>query len=211
MAGLKKPEGNPLIVLGTSGFALELGDLLLAAGYKLKGFVGPEPELCLPASWLGRDDVLTNLPRPLEALVAVGAPSLRLKLIEKAERLEIQLNSFVHPSAHVSVRAEIGKGSIVYPNATVHAGVRLGKGVLVNSNATIGHETRLDDFSNIGPGVAIGGRCEIGARAYIGIGASIIELIRVTEGVVLGAGATLACHADIPGTYVGVPAKRLGN
>ena len=211
MAGLNEPEGNPLVILGTGGFALELGDLLLAAGYALRGFIGPEPKLLLPASWLGGDDVLADLPRPVEALVAVGTPSLRRKLAEKVERLEIQLSSYIAPSAHISARAKIGKGCIVFPNATVHADVKLGSGVLVNSNATVGHETQLGDYSNIGPGVAIGGRCEIGKSVHIGIGASIIELIRVTEGVVLGAGATLVCHADIPGTYVGVPAKRLGS
>lgn len=210
MADLNELKCYPLVILGTSGFALELGDLLLSAGYKLRGFVGPNCEFSLSAPWLGDDDVLADLPRPLYALVAVGAPLLRRKLREKVIKQGIQIISYIDPAAHVSRRAEVGNGSIVYPNATIHADTKLGIGVLVNSNATVGHETKIGDYSNIGPGVAIGGRCEIGSGVYVGIGASIVEFIKVTEGVVLGAGATLVHHADIPGTYVGVPAKRLG-
>jgi acetyltransferase-like isoleucine patch superfamily enzyme len=98
---------------------------------------------------------------------------------------------------------------MVYPNATVHARVRLGRGVLVNSNASVGHETSIGAFANVGPGVSLGGRCEIGAGVYLGIGSSILEDLTIAPNAVIGAGAVVTRSIDAPGTYAGVPARKL--
>ena len=81
--------------------------------------------------------------------------------------------------------------------------------VLVNSNSSIGHETIVGEFSNIGPGSSIGGCCKIGREAYIGIGVSIIEKITIGKDVLIGAGATVVANIITPGTYVGIPAKKI--
>jgi len=209
MAYLEPDIDKPVVVLGTSGFAVELAGLLLGAGIRLHGFVGPEPQQSLPEEWLGDDQVLGTLPSDTTALVAIGDPAVRRKVSQKLEYYAVEQATFIHPDAHVSPGATLERGCMIYPNATIHAGVALGQGVLVNSNTTIGHETRLGAFSNVGPGAAIGGRCTFGPAVYIGIGASVIENLHIAGGVVLGAGATVISDAQEPGTYVGVPARRL--
>lgn len=205
LAWLKR--GDDVIVMGTSGFAIELAGLLRDVGISVRGCVGPEePPPASGLEYLGGDDSLEQWVEQ-RLVIAIGQPQRRAHLFERVTATGGGAAGFIHPSSHISSSAALAEGVIIYPNATVHAGVTLGRGVLVNSNATIGHETVVDAFVNIGPGVSLGGRAHIGEGAYIGIGASIIEGINVAAGSVLGAGAVAVRDCVPRGIYVGVPAR----
>ncbi len=201
-------HGDRVVIVGTSGFAVELAGLLRDIGVDVRGCVGPEaPPQGAGLSYLGRDEGITQwVDTPM--LVAIGQPELRRRLFERITAVGGRVAGFIHPAAYVSSSASIAEGTLVYPNATVHAGVTLGRGVLVNSNATIGHETSVGAFVNIGPGVSLGGRVRIGDCVYVGIGASMLEDVTVAAGTILGAGAVVVRDCVPAGTYVGVPARR---
>lgn len=201
-------QGDPVIIVGTSGFAFELAGLLRDAGIEVRGCVGPDaPPYAAGLAHLGGDEVITQwIGVPM--LGAIGQPQIRRRLFERIAAAGGRIAVFVHPAAYVSSVASIAEGTLVYPNATVHAGVTLGRGVLVNSNATIGHETSVGAFVNIGPGASIGGRVHIDEGVYVGIGASTVEGVTVAAGTVLGAGAVVVKDCVPAGTYVGAPARR---
>ena len=200
---------DSIVIIGTGGFALELAGLLSSVGINLQGFIGPKPSRKLPALWLGNDECLDKLPEVSVVLIAVGSPKIRSKLDQKIRNKKIKQYTFVHPKSYIGSDVILEEGSIIYPNVTIHAGVIIRKNVLVNSNSTIGHETIVGEFSNIGPGSSIGGCCKIGREAYIGIGVSIIEKITIGKDVLIGAGATVVANIITPGTYVGIPAKKI--
>lgn len=197
-----------VIILGASGFAIELSALVRAAGSVVAGFVAPQAA-DLPAPWLGGDEVLESAAPDAAVLVAVGDPAARARLSDMVQAKGRKLATFISPNAFVADDAVLEDGVIVYPNSTVHARVRLGRGVLVNSSASVGHETRIGAFSNVGPGVSLGGRCEIGAGVYLGIGSSMLEELTIASGAVIGAGAVVTRSIDAAGTYAGVPARKL--
>lgn len=198
---------RPFAIVGTGGFAIELCAVVRAAGLRVLGFIGPQAEVPLPAPYLGADDLLDSVGPDTDVLVAIGDPSVRKRLCELVLIKKSSLASFVSPNAFVAADVVIGAGTIVYPNATVHTRVNLGFGVLVNSNATVGHETRIGDYSTIGPGACLGGRCDIGANVYLGVGCTMLERRRIAPGTIVGAGAVVVKDIDIPGTYVGIPAR----
>lgn len=198
-----------VIILGTSGFAIELAALVRGAGGVVTGFVGPRDGGDLPAPHLGGDDVLQSAAPDASVLVAVGDPAARARLSGMVLAKRRKLATFVSPAAFVADDAVLGEGVIIYPNATVHARVQLGRGVLVNSNASVGHETQIGDFSNVGPGVSLGGRCRIGAGVYLGIGSTLLEELTIAPGAVIGAGAVVVKPVTDAGTYAGVPARKL--
>lgn len=201
-------QGDRVVIVGTSGFAVELAGLLRDIGVEVHGCVGPEaPPQAAGLAHLGGDEGITDwFGAPM--LVAISQPELRRHVFERITAAGGRVTGFIHPAAYVSSSASIAEGTLVYPNATVHAGVTLERGVLVNSNATIGHETRIGAFANIGPGVSLGGRVRIGDGVYVGIGACTIEGVTVAAGTVLGAGAVVVRDCVPAGTYIGVPARR---
>ena len=197
------------VILGTSGFAIELCALVRAAGDTVAGFVGPQSSEGLPAPYLGDDAALDGVAADTDILVAVGEPSVREKLSAMVQARGRKLGIFISPAAFVAQDAQIAEGAMIYPNATVHSRVRLGRGVLVNSNSSIGHEAEIGAFANVGPGVSLGGRCRIGAGAHLGIGCSVLEGLTIAPKAVIGGGAVVVRNIESSGTYVGVPARPL--
>ncbi len=98
---------------------------------------------------------------------------------------------------------------IICPGAQTTVNVTFGSCVIVNLNATIGHDCVIGDFATISPGANISGNVTLGKRCYIGTGAAIIEGVTICDDVVIGAGAVVVKDITEPGTYVGVPAKRI--
>lgn len=208
MDGARLTPGQATVLIGTGGYAVELSGLLRQVGIRVMGCIGPEAPPLADLEHLGGDESVGNWLH-LPMLVAIGDPGIRRALSRKIERAGGTLGRFVHPMSYIDGSVPLGAGSVVYPHATVHAGVSVGEGVVVNSNATIGHETVVRDYVTLGPGCRIGGRVTLGHAAYIGIGATTIQGIQVGDGVVIGAGAVLISDCPAPGTYVGVPARRI--
>ena len=77
------------------------------------------------------------------AVVAIGNPDLRLRLIEKAEASGYRVVNLIAPDAHVSSCAVLGMGTIVEPNATVQANATVGVGCIISSGAVIRHNARV--------------------------------------------------------------------
>lgn len=71
------------------------------------------------------------------------------------------------------------------------------------------HDSVIGNFSTIAPNAAIMGRVKIGERCYIGANATIIPEITVCPDAIIGAGAVVNKDILEPGTYVGVPARRI--
>lgn len=194
-------------IIGAGQFAQEIGDMLVECGMDIVGCVSPEPKDHSHFPWLGGDEVLAGLDPDIALVIAIGKPSVRARL---SQQLGHRLKTFIHPAAWVAPSARLEPGVIVYPNATVHAQVLLERGVVINSNASIGHHTRIGAFTNANPGCSLGGSITIGARCVIGLGAAIREQITIGDDVIIGAGAAVVCDLPEPGTYLGVPARKVG-
>jgi UDP-N-acetylbacillosamine N-acetyltransferase len=59
------------------------------------------------------------------------------------------------------------------------------------------------------PGAKILGTAKIGSRCRIGTNSTILPGIEICDDVVIGAGAVVTKNITEPGTYVGVPAKKM--
>lgn len=102
-------------------------------------------------------------------------------------------------------------GSIICPGVQMTVGIQIGCHVIVNLNCTIGHDAVIGNFTTLSPGVHVSGNVHIGKRCYIGSGAVIREGVTICDDVVIGAGAAVVKDITEPGTYAGVPAKRIDN
>lgn len=144
------------------------------------------------------------------AFVAIGNNAARKALIERVVSAGYSLVSLVDPTALVSGYAEVSPGTIVCPNAVINPYAKLGIGCIVNTAAVVEHDCELEDFVHLSPNVALGGGVFVGELSWCGIGSCVVDHVSVCSKVILGAGACLVENALVPGTYVGVPAKRIG-
>ncbi len=203
--------GTPLVVLGTSLFATEVGGFVAdCPGLDLVAYVeNLDRERSgstldgLPVLWI--DDAAELAPTHL-AVCGLGTTK-RYLYTDQAEALGFRFATVVHPTAHVSSKSRLGDGTIVGPRAVVGSHSTLGRHVLVSAGGLVGHHTELGDFVTVLIGAAIAGSCRIGSRAYIGMGARVIDHRSVGSRSVVGAGAVVI--QDVPDEVlaVGVPAR----
>ncbi|MEM1371652.1 MAG: acetyltransferase [Pseudomonadota bacterium] len=129
---------------------------------------------------------------------------------EEMRRAGYRLTSFIHPTA-IADCDEMGDNCLITENVVLSPKTKLGNGIFVRPNTYIGHHTEVADYVYIGPGVLVGGNCALGAFTYLGIGAVLRDAISIAEGTQIGMGSVVTKSIDDAGTYLGVPAKRIGD
>lgn len=71
------------------------------------------------------------------AVVALGNPELRLKLINGLCEMGYNVPTLIHERAYVSPSAKISIGCFIEPMAVVHTGVVVETGVILNHNSVV--------------------------------------------------------------------------
>jgi sugar O-acyltransferase (sialic acid O-acetyltransferase NeuD family) len=209
-----------IAIYGTGGFGRETLWLAQTASagyhaYEVVCWVDDDPQLA--------GHVLKGLPiESLEAsrarfpdakmIVAVGSPTVRERLVQRAAQAGYDFATIVHPRVERSEWVEIGEGTIICAGSTLTTDIRLGRQVQINLHCTIGHDVVADDYVTLAPGVHVSGWVRLERGAYIGTGATIINGTAARP-LVIGMGATVGAGACVtksvpPGiTVVGVPAR----
>lgn len=206
-----------IAIYGAGGFAREVAWLLLAhenygfneiVGHIEDGADGTRELNGLPVFSL--EHVRSEYPSALVS-VAVGDPSLRRKLVEKAEKAGFGFATLTHHSIEMSSFNTIGTGSIICCGSILTVNIAIEEQVHINLDCTIGHDVKIGAFSTLSPGVHVSGNVHIGKNVYIGTGANIINgtadsPLVIGNGCVIGAGACVTSHTEKNALYAGVPA-----
>ena len=87
--------------------------------------------------------------------------------------------------------------------------ITIGKHAHLNLQTTIGHDCRIGDYFTTAPGVKVSGNCKIYDCVYVGTNASIKEKLSIHSLTTIGMNGAVVKHIEEPGTYVGVPVKKL--
>lgn len=202
-----------LALIGGGGHALSLLDIL-PSPLKAAGYVDFTANPHMPLPYLGDDNTFIEgcHPDDWEIIVTLvsGAScdlSMRRRIIERYGRYGSP--TIIAPTAIVSSTATLGAGTAVFHRAVVNACATVGKHCIINTGAIVEHCCTLGDNVFIGPGVIMCGEVSIGNDSYIGAGAIFKPGVKVCTNSIIGAGTLVTKDITVPGTYVGIPARRI--
>jgi sugar O-acyltransferase (sialic acid O-acetyltransferase NeuD family) len=144
-----------------------------------------------------------------DALLAIGLPEAKVKVLAQYERFAFRWQSFVDRRSFVSPHAELGEGCIVAPFATLSGDVRVGAHVYVAAYAGAGHDSVIGDLCSLLPYSGLGGGSRIGVRCTLGAGAHLLPGITIGDDVMVAGSATVT--RDLPDrvTAFGTPARTM--
>jgi len=201
----------PLLVLGTSLWALEVADVAEAEGAQPVGFVaaGRNP-LPAPSSLSGLPVLDEEQARALAGshlLVAALESGERRSLVERFRRFGFSFATLRHPSAYVAPTTRLEEGCVVGAGVCVSGYSTVGRHALLGQGALIGHHTRIGAFALIGQGANVAGSCRIGAEAQVGAGASVIHRRSIGRRALVEAGAVVLEDVADATQVGGVPAR----
>ncbi len=201
---------NRLIIIGAGGHGKVIADNALKNGYKDISFIDDHAiGDCMGFPIIGTTAAISSLnDGNTDFLIGIGNNEIRKKI---AQSYDVNWATLVHPSAQIAVNVAIGKGTVVMSGAVVNACATIGKHCIINTSAVIEHDNVIDNYVHISPNAALGGTVCVGELTHIGIGSSVKNNIEICGKCIIGAGAVVVKKIDNSGTYVGVPARELGN
>ena len=208
---------NKIIVLGASGHAKVISDMVIKTGNTLIGFLDDNIKAGTTIIEFENQEykVLGKIKDAIKIfeenpdtkfIIAIGNNNIRAKI---AEKLKLPYITLIHPSANISILTTIGEGTVIMANATVNAGTQIGSHCIINTGAIVEHDNKIENYVHISPNATITGTVNIGECTHIGAGAIVRNNINITCNCVIGAGAVVVKDIEEKGTYVGVPAKLL--
>lgn len=197
-----------VIVIGGSGHARSVIDCIRSGGAQAVGILDDALEKGTQVIGVPVLGPVSDYPqyKHYSFIIAVGNNAVRRHI---SQMMDVRWYTAVHARAAVSDYASLGAGTVVMANAAVNAGAVVGQHCIINTGAVVEHDDRLADYVHISPNAALGGTVEVGEATHVGIGACVRNNIVICGGCVIGAGAAVVRDIGIPGTYVGVPARRL--
>ena len=206
-----------IVVIGGGGHAKVIISLLKQRGdYRIVGYTDRENRgAVLGIPWIGGDEVLSELirqDRTCSAAIGVGTlgrgdPRKEIKARLKA--LGFALPALVSSAAVVSDAVYLGKATVVFNGAVINSGTTIGECTILNTHSTVDHDCMIGNYVHIAPGATLCGQVTLGDEVFVGAGATVIHGVTICPGSIIGAGAVVIEDCVIPGTYVGVPARRV--
>ena len=199
---------NRLIIIGAGGHGKVIADAALKNGYTNICYIDDHaigdvmgfPIIGTSADIEHLNDGSTDF------IIGIGNNAVRKTI---AETYNVNWVSIIHPSAQIAFNAEIGKGTVVMANAVVNVCATVGEHCIINTGAIIEHDNVIENYAHISPNVALGGTVRIGSLTHVGIGATVKNNTEICSDCTIGAGAVVIKNITEPGTYVGVPARKI--
>lgn len=208
-----------LVIIGAGKFGREMlwyTELInqKTPTWNVLGFVDDTPEkqgkVIHGAPILGTCDWLLAQRREVWVTMPIGSSRGRRALVEKlSSNACIRFATIVTPDVLCPAGLTLGEGCILCPGTVITVDTDICAHVIVNVGSTISHDAVIDDFVTISPGVTICGNVHIGSCCEVGAGSTVIQQIHIAADTIIGAGATVVKDILCPGTYVGVPAKKI--
>lgn len=198
---------NRLIIIGASGHGKVVADIAKKNGYQDIVFLDNDKNIkkCLDFPVLGSDSMVSDLDGDL--FVAVGNSYVRKRITEREKGRFFPV--LIHPDAVFADDVVIGAGSVVMAGSVINPGATIGKGCIINTCSSVDHDCFVDDYCHISVGAHLAGTVKVGKETWIGAGAIVSNNLDICGGCMIGAGAVVVKSIYEPGTYVGVPSKKI--
>ncbi|NMA83791.1 MAG: acetyltransferase [Epulopiscium sp.] len=203
---------DKLIIIGASGHGKVVADIAIKMNkWQSIAFLDDDESIktSMGLEVIGKTADAFTYKDEADFFVAIGSNVTREKIQEKLIEEGLNVVSLIHPSSVIGTDLEIGIGTAIMAGVVVNGSTRIGKGCIINTSSSLDHDNVIDDYVHISPGVRTAGNVRVGKGSWIGIGSVVSNNVNICSDCKLGAGAVVVKDITEPGTYVGVPVRRV--
>jgi UDP-3-O-[3-hydroxymyristoyl] glucosamine N-acyltransferase len=155
-----------------------------------------------PLSFIGKGTEIGN-DCIIDANTVIGSGGFEIKVINKIPRS-------VHHAGGVRIgnNVEIGAGCVI-DKAMFGGATIIGENTKIDNLTQIAHNCIIGRDVLICAKVQISGSVAIGDRCYLAPSVSIRDQVNIVQDAFIGMGAVVTKQISEPGTYIGIPARRI--
>jgi len=201
-----------LLLIGASGHGKVVAEIATKIGrWHEIVFIDDDINLksALGISVIGNTKELGRYIDEYEIFTAIGDNNTRTGMHNQAKTTGAEIPVLIHPEAVVGKEVTLGAGTVVMAGAVINCCTKIGEACIINTGATVDHDSAIEDFVHVSPGAHLGGTVTIGKGTWIGIGGTVSNNLNICGNCIIGAGAVVTKDITEPGTYIGIPAKRI--
>jgi len=201
-----------LLIIGASGHGKVVADIAIKMNvWKSIAFLDDNEllKMSLGLKVIGKTEDAFKYIDDADIFVAVGNNAAREKIQKKLEEKGASIPVLVHPNAVIGSEVELGKGTVAMAGVVINSATKIGRGCIINTGATLDHDNLIQDYVHISPGAHLAGTVNVYKGSWIGIGSTVSNNVSINSCCIVGAGAVVVRDINEPGTYVGVPARRV--
>lgn len=205
-------------IIGAGDLGQQIAHIAIQSGYNVVGFFDDysTQQVIFHSSYefplFGKVCDVVEMRNKFDSVViGIGYKhfSVRASLYEAMKKNHIPLATIIHHTAYIDSTASIGEGTVIQAKVVIDKDCKIGNNVFVNICSTVAHDSYVGNHSFLSACVAIAGATKIGACSLIGINATVINRLQLADNIIIGAGAVVVENLKEPGTYVGVPARKI--
>lgn len=194
-----------LLIYGAGGHARSVVDVAIVNGINQIEFIDDRAQ---PKETIFNFPVLKHSRhKNANYIVAIGDNKKRSEVFLK-NGLD-KVISLIANDAYLGKMTKLGKGVFVGHQVYLGPNVIIGNNTIINTRCLIEHDCSVGSNSHISINATLAGKVRIGNFVMIGAGAIVIDGITICDHTVVGAGAIVVEDIIIPGTYLGIPAKKI--
>lgn len=203
---------DKLLIIGASGHGKVIADIALKMNrWKKIAFLDDNDNIkeLVGLEVIGKSAEAFKYIEDYDIFVGIGNNAIREKMQERLQKAGASIPVLIHPSAVIGEQVELELGIAVMAGVIINCHTKIGKGCIINTGATLDHDNVIENYVHISPGVNLAGTVKVGTGSWLGIGSVVINNINITNDCKVGAGAVVVKDITEPGTYVGIPARRV--
>lgn len=199
---------DKIILIGAGGHGLVVADIAKLNGYKEIVFLDDDLNKTYHYSIIDKIANAVNY-SDYDFFVSIGNNKVRKKIMEWLCLHNLTVTSLVHPAATIAEDVEMGYGCVVMAGAIINSYTKIGNGVIINTGSTVDHENCIGDYVHLSPGCHLSGQVKIQTETWLGTGTIVANNVTICDQCMIGAGGVVIKNIEEPGTYAGVPVKKL--
>ena len=203
---------DKLIIIGASGHGKVVADIAIKMNkWQIIAYLDDDESIktSMGLEVIGKTDDAFTFKDEADLFVAIGNNITREKIQKKLIDEGLNVVSLVHPTAVIGIEVKIGIGTAVMAGVVINSSTKIGRGCIINTSSSLDHDNVIEDYVHISPGVSTAGSVGIGKGTWLGIGSVVSNNVNICSSCKIGAGAVVFKDIIEPGTYVGVPVRKI--
>jgi sugar O-acyltransferase (sialic acid O-acetyltransferase NeuD family) len=203
---------DKIIIIGASGHGKVVADIAIKMNkWQSIAFLDDDEsiKISMGLEVIGKTADAFKYKDEADFFVAIGSNATREKIQEKLIGEGLNVVNLIHPSVVIGTDVVIDIGTAVMAGVVINSSTRVGKGCIINTSSSLDHDNVIEDYVHISPGVSLAGTVNVGKGSWLGIGSVVSNNVNICSGCKVGAGAVVVKDITEPGTYVGVPVRKI--